>query len=412
MKINNKKISSFYLLFNQFTFFIKSIIFSVIIKFVGFNKKLPELISSIYFTRYPKHFNNEDYDSKYGKLFNIKNDYYLISILSDGFHQNISFIEFLKCINKLKKVKFRFISLDNYLTIRSIIYSFVLYFKLLYKSRQIRSSKKIFNGIDITSFINKELAISIQRIPRLLMYESAIIKIFKKITIKEFYYYLFEFSYGRFYTYILKKFFPKTTTLGFQHGPNSQRHIMFFLAENEPAMNNNYIYQLPIPDKIFAENKYSKKVYEDGNYNNIEIMKNVYRLNYLNDIKRNDVTQNTILVAAAMHDGNQLLNYLQEEMIKNRDTIYYFKFHPRATQDIEKIKKLNKPNIIAVSDALTKYLSFVSEVVVTQSSVGYEAYLLEIPVRVISLPNKINDSPLLDIYEKEKSSLIEIDYYY
>ena len=74
------------------------------------------------------------------------------------------------------------------------------------------------------------------------------------------------------------------------------------------------------------------------------------------------------------------------------------------------MKANNSRNIIMAKKDLNYYLSFVSKVIVTQSSVGYEAYTLDIPVRVISLPNKINDSPLLDISESNNSNLIEIDY--
>ena len=186
---------------------------------------------------------------------------------------------------------------------------------------------------------------------------------------------------------------------------------MFYLAANEPAIGNqSYLNHLPIPDEIMAENIYSKKVYEDGNYNNVKLMKNIYRLDYLRKISRKEIVPNTVLIAAAMHDGGQLFNYLKDDMIKNTETTYYFKFHPKAKQDFEKIENVNKPNIIAATSSLTYYLSFVSKVIATQSSVGYEAYLLGIPVKVVSLPNKINDSPLLDIVGKEPRNMIQVDY--
>lgn len=412
--INSQQNNLLKYLIKQSSYLIKSS-FAVIINYFFFYKShkiIRSSIHSLFLTRYPKHFNNHQYDSKYNDFFNFKKDYYLISILSDGFHQNVSVKDYIRYCKELNNAKFKFILLDSYLSLKDVYKAFKISIMIYLKTRKLVKQKFIFSDIDISDFLYNELFISIQRIPRLIMYESPLKRILSSTEIHKLYYYLFEFCYGRYFTYMFKTYSTHTKTFGFQHGPNSQRHIMFFLAHNEPALNNNnYISQLPIPDKVLAENKYSKQVYEDGYYNNVEIMERIYRLSYLNEIKRNEIVNNTVLVAAAMHDGAQLLNHLKEEMINNKDTIYYFKFHPRAEQDIQKIKKLNKPNIIAASDTLTKYLSFVSKVVVTQSSVGYEAYLLGIPAKVVSLPNKINDSPLLDIYEKEKSSLIEIDYY-
>jgi len=237
-------------------------------------------------------------------------------------------------------------------------------------------------------------------------------KFLNKSKINFFYYYLFEFCYGRFFTYMFKKYSNKTKTIGFQHGPNSQRHIMFYLSRKEPAMPKvyNYLDSLPIPDKVIAENKYSEKVYNDGGFRNIEIMKKIPRLNYLEKVKRKKIKKNTFLVAAAMHDGLQMFRFLKNEMIKNVQNEYYFKFHPRAERHKNKVLELNKPNIVLADRPLIEYLSFVSNVVVTQSSVGYEAFLLNIPVRVISLPNKINDSPLVDIYSENKVKLITLDF--
>ena len=166
---------------------------------------------------------------------------------------------------------------------------------------------------------------------------------------------------------------------------------------------------LLIPDEVLAENSYSKKVYQEGNYRNIKVMPRIFRLAYLEKINRKKIEQNTILVAAAMHDGEQLFLHLSNEM-NNNNNIYYFKFHPRGRDVMYLMKANNSKNIFIANKDLNYYLSFVSKVIVTQSSVGYEAYTLDIPVRVVSLPNKINDSPLLDISESSNSNLIEIDY--
>ncbi|SVD17153.1 uncharacterized protein METZ01_LOCUS370007, partial [marine metagenome] len=182
-------------------------------------------------------------------------------------------------------------------------------------------------------------------------------------------------------------------------------------GKKEPKIkSNSYIEHLPIPDEIIAENIYAKQVYEDGNFKNVKLMDEIYRLDYLKNVDRNNILPQTVLVAAAMHDGKQLFSYLKDEMIKNREVKYYFKFHPKVKDVREKVIKLNKDNVISANQHLTHYLSFVSKVIVTQSSVGYEAYLLGIPVRVVSLPNKINDSPLLDMVSESNNKSITVDF--
>ena len=114
-----------------------------------------------------------------------------------------------------------------------------------------------------------------------------------------------------------------------------------------------------------------------------------------------------------MHDGEQLFYHLLNEMKNNKKTNYYFKFHPKGNNGKKLISNEKIENIFEATKDLNYYLSKVSKVIVTQSSVGYEAFILNIPVKVISLSNKINDSPLLDILEnnKENKNKIEIDIY-
>ena len=60
------------------------------------------------------------------------------------------------------------------------------------------------------------------------------------------------------------------------------------------------------------------------------------------------------------------------------------------------------------NEHISEYLAKVSEVIVTYSSVGFEAYLLGIQTNLVCLPNKINESPLLDLYERKPDNLINI----
>jgi len=232
------------------------------------------------------------------------------------------------------------------------------------------------------------------------MFKNAICKVFSEYKVSDFYYYLHEYCYGRFFTYLLQTYFPDVHKIGFQHGPASRRKMLYYLAKDEPDPGeNNFIEHLPVPDEVLAEDEISRKVYEEAGYKNVRIMEKVYRLSYLDDINRKNVVPDTVLVACGLHDGELLLNALSNEMLNTYDKTYYFKLHPRTHNAgaIEQIKALGAKNLKIAEKDLTYYLSIVEKVIVTYSSVGYEAHLLGIPVRIIDVPGKINESPLLDL---------------
>ena len=61
-----------------------------------------------------------------------------------------------------------------------------------------------------------------------------------------------------------------------------------------------------------------------------------------------------------------------------------------------------KPSNFEIANKdLAYYLEFISEVYVTYSSVGVEAMKIGIPVRLIDLPNLIQESPIKDLPENK-----------
>tara|TARA_Y100000031_G_C8176975_1_gene364590 strand:+ start:40 stop:1197 length:1158 start_codon:yes stop_codon:yes gene_type:complete len=383
------------------------------LKIFRLNETLKASPSRTFFlTRYPKHFSKSNKDEKYGNCLN-PDDLYLISIIADGMHQNVSLVNSYKYIRELQKTKIRFICLDKYISLTDILVSFLKSFTITARFMKIINSEFRFGKIDISLFVTDELTTSVLRIPRLMMYKNSLINLMHKHKPQRFVYYLFEFCYGRFFTYIFKQYFPNIHTIGFQHGPNSQRHIMFYLAVDEGSyQSHDYLRFLPMPNEVLAENKQAQLVYETGGYRNIKLMDRIYRLDYLDKINRKNIVGDSVLVAAALHDGYQLFRYLTQYMKENENITFFFKLHPLTNKNIFRYIERNKiKNTIIAHKELYYYLSIVSEVIVTQSSVGYEAYILGIPVRVISLPNKINDSCLVDIYENGEKKNITIDHF-
>ena len=232
------------------------------------------------------------------------------------------------------------------------------------------------------------------------MFRNAIRRFFSRYTVHNFYYYLHEFSYGRFFTYVIDSEFPEVQKVGFQHGPASRRRLLFYLARNEADTGSKkFLEHLPMPDEVLSEDDLSRNIYLNAGYRNVKVMKKIYRLGYLEGLERKNIRKNTVLVACGLHDSVYLFETLKDEIVANPHKKYIIKLHPRQTPvDFKlRIEKLKISNCEIADRHVSFYLSWVSEVVVTYSSVGYEAYLLNIPVRVIDLPNKINESPLLDI---------------
>jgi len=351
-------------------------------------------------SRFPLHFDDKYQEEKYGNFVKI-NDYYLISVITDGMHQNIKYSEYKTNIKLIENKLNNVILLDSFLTIKDIIMGLMFSLKFQYYRIILKNKSYKFKDFDVSEFILLELTQSCIRIPRLLMYHRAIKTVFNKYSINKFIYYLHEYCYGRYFTYMLKTFFPLVSTIGFQHGPASRRKLLYHLGANEADQGKkNYLNHLPIPDKVLAEDPISAKIYIDAGYINVSVMKEIYRLNYLKNITRKNIKLNTILVALGLHDGKSIMNQLFKEIIQNARTKYIIKLHPLSAENksiINMVKQINAINLEIGKHKISFYFAFVSEVIVSYSSVGLEAYFLGIPVRLLDLPNKINESPLLDV---------------
>ena len=97
--VKNKYLN-YYKLVSQIHFFIKMIIIYFFLYFF-YKKKKIIFKNKIFFSSYPKNF---DFNAhiKYGKLVD-KNDTYLLSLITDGIHQNLSIYNYFNYFFKIKK---------------------------------------------------------------------------------------------------------------------------------------------------------------------------------------------------------------------------------------------------------------------------------------------------------------------
>ena len=135
-------------------------------------------------------------------------------------------------------------------------------------------------------------------------------------------------------------------------------------------------------------------------------MKYIPRLKYLSKINRNNILDK-VLIVPGLHDGYSLLTFLFNRIKEDNDNLYILKPHPRSKLFSEGVpNEFKSQNLSLGFEHISKYLESSKEVIVTYSSVGIEAHLLNIPVTVVCLPNLINESPLLDIPTEKSVNII------
>lgn len=375
-------------------FYLYSFFYLLLIKLLF--RKTNRQVSKFFYAQYPKHFTPDFIHKKYGELVS-SNDSFLLSIISDGFHQLLKPLTFINVLLRLKKkTNESYILLDNYLKWEDFFGAISKYYLYKRKFKPLMKKSYVLNGINLSFQIRKELILSFHQIPRQLMYFGAYKSVFKTHNPKQVVYYLHEYIPGRFISYILNTYFPEINSLGFQHGPIAETKLLYALSQSE-SDGNNYLINVPLPIINLCEDEDSKKVYNSYGYKNLKIMTKIERLSYLEFIKRDEVEENTCLIACGLHDSDQIIQYvLHTNIYQNRKV--WIKLHPLVdkVKYNNMIEAINHPNLKIANENLTFYLNKVEEVIFTYSSVGEEALKLNISTSLLVFGNRINESPLLN----------------
>jgi len=350
-------------------------------------------IKDICLTRYPLHLDDELKEEKYGHFAN--NKMFLVHLLTDGFHQNISVRKMIKAFSFFKQNN-RVLILDSFIKFSDIFKSFTIFFSLARVFFKLSRKKYYFDSIEISKNVQEELIFSYFRIPRILMWEESVKRFLNCHQIDNFFYYLHEYSLGRFFTYVFRKYSKETKLIGFQHGPSSKRKLLYMAGNNElTTTETSALKSFPVPDMVYAEDLLSKQIYDDAGYKDVKVMKEVYRLSYLKKIIRIKSEKLIYLIAPGLHDGEFMLRNLEMFIKKNNRIKFFLKPHPRANNNyLDKYKSFL--NIEIYKNPIYQILPQVSKVFATYSSVATEARMIGIPVEIIELPGKINESPLID----------------
>jgi len=352
-----------------------------------------------YFSYYPQSFNSDLADLRYGEHAG-KEDNYLVTIIADGMQQQASPIAYFKYARRLPSRSFLLV--DRYLRFIDIFVGFVWLCrccKFLYSQRD---QTYQFLDIDISIFIKQELIHSMSRIARLVLISGAFKKAIKASNMQELVYINFEFSFGRMMSAVLASLDRKIYRTGFNHGDYSWRFINYFLAAGEARVKPPYIKHCPIPDRVLAEDELCADIYRHNGYENVEMLKKVYRLSYLDDVEPT-YQEEYALIATGLHDGDLLVKSLLPLVKEKNAVTFYLKPHPRSDkQYLDSIPDIS--NLIIVEKPIEELLKIVGQIYVTYSSVGVEGRRLGIPVSLVKIPGKICWSKLLDYPEHRGQS--------
>ena len=346
------------------------------------------------FSPYPQHLKPENSGAEDIKCrgFIRKEDKYLVSILMDGFHQNVNLREYMRLKNNL--LPDRFVLLDQSIYPLDVLIGVFWIIRcqtyLFFKRRK----KDMFLDIDISSYVKKELTVSFSRLPRLMMIEKQLRRFFKNERVDEFVYYLFEYPFGRLLSYVAGTVENRPTRIGFQHGPASWIKMLYFLAPGEISQKSAFLKHVPVPDKVMAEDLSSLEIYKYSGYSNVQVMKDIYRLDYLANVEINPTTRN-VLIVPGLHDGYLLLASMEQFINDNPKITCYFRPHPRANNTYVSYFR-NLTNLNVSTEPIDVLMRDVSRVFVTYSSVGMEAKTIGLEVTIVDIPGKLNETPLLD----------------
>ena len=349
-----------------------------------------------YFSYYPQTFNSDLTDIRYGEHVGEK-DNYLITIVADGMHQQVSPMAYFQYVRKLPNR--RFLLVDRYLRFIDVFVGFLWLcrcYRFLYSQR---FGTYKFLHVDITGFIKQELIQSISRIARLVLLSGAFRKAIKNSNMRELVYINFEFSFGRMISAVVANFDQNIYRTGFNHGDYSWRFINYFLAAGEARRTPPYTKHCPIPDRVLAEDELCADIYKHNGYQNVEVLKKVYRLSYLDGIEPT-CQEEYALIATGLHDGDLLVKTLLPLIKKQNAITFYLKPHPRSDKRyLDTIPAVS--NLLIVENPIEELLAIVGRIYVTYSGVGVEGRRLGIPVSLVKIPGKICWSKLLDYPEYE-----------
>lgn len=295
--------------FSSLSFNIKTFILIFFMKFFR-AKTLNRSKKKVCLSLYPNFYNKKK------EIFFKKRFIKLNFQITDETHLNNSLFKNLKIFLKLNK-SHDVIIVERFIDLKSILFCFL---NSLCNIKFIQIAKKhnfVIEGNDFSLPLRHLFLDSLINFNKLDIYINALKFVFERLKINDFHYYLFEYNFGYFLNFYIKKFSPKTKLIGYQHGIYSER--LMWQNFTKLIKTKNYF-----PHEIVIKHQVSKKSYLN-NFHKVKLKfdKNSKNEKYNNSNKKNS---NRILVFLGLHDCYDTINYLRNLNSKN---FYSLKLHPK-----------------------------------------------------------------------------------
>ena len=343
------------------------------------------------FTVFPKMYDLEKGDRKYGGFFR-REDHYVASIITDGLHQRVSVREYRR--HRLEAAKRGISVIDDFFEHSDWIWGLIWMIPLRLRFR-LRREICQFSGIDVFLWIREELQVSASRLSRFVVLSRAITRFIRVIRVKEFVYYLHEYPMGRLFSLLLSVHRPEVEKMGYQHGPAAWTKMLYCMDPQESQRASDFTKSVPMPDRVFAEDNKSADIYRHSGYRNVEVLDKIWRLGYLDRI-RPAPDRNCWLIAPGLHDGYTLLTALEPLLREEFDKTVLLRPHPLARNEYLSGVE-SRFSLKITSEPIPDLFSRVGAVFVSYSSIGEEALKLGIPVYLVQIPGVVSESPLADL---------------
>lgn len=278
--------------------------------------------------------------------------------ITDETHLNNSLFKNLRTFLRLNKSR-DVIIVERFIDLKSIFFCFL---NSMCNIKFIQVAKKhnfVIEGDNFSLPLRHLFLDSLINFNKLYIYRNALKFVLEKLKINNFHYYLFEYNFGYFLNFYIKKFSPKTKLIGYQHGIYSER--LMWQNFTKLIKSKNYF-----PHEIILKHQVSKKSYLN-NFNKVKLKfdKNNKNAKYNAQNKKNS---NRILVFLGLHDCYDTINHLRNLNSKN---FYSLKLHPKMKfKDILKVSdnfifidniKNHKNNRVFLSPTSTMSYKFFEE---------------------------------------------------
>ncbi|MBD1158902.1 hypothetical protein IDG58_01765 [Pelagibacterales bacterium SAG-MED19] len=374
---NNNKIVNFnknFLFLKLSKFYIKIFFLLILIKIFKAPTILKNTYKNVCISLAPTFYKN-GVENFFKKKENLKLNF----LITDETHLNLSLINAFRTFkNKYKNL----IHVESFIEFNDLFFGLIKSYKYLFNTKKIDMNFSIENN-NLSKFYEEYFLISLLNRLKLIIYDNAFLKTFKKFKVKNFEMYLFEYCFGFYLINLIRKNLENIRITGYQHGIFSDKLFWFELLATD-KIKRQYL-----PDDIISFNRQSlkdyKKIIKSRKIKYKLVKKNASEISVsFKNIKKIHLNKH-FLILPGTHDAEAIYENFKNKDLNNKISreIFYFKFHPK-----KKINGINSKNLKFITSIKNK--KFHSALLSSTSTLVYDFINLKKNFMVYDIDNKQN----------------------